>query len=95
MIEKKLTKEQIEKLAKQQLKLRESQAAAQARRRAKLKEQGKTQITLTVSADRAAQVKDIIKLIEQNNYEEFCLGALGAHKPGEWGVVWNSLNGVS
>lgn len=78
MSESKLTKEQAEDLAKKHLKHREKMRKAQAKRRAKLKDQGKVQVSFMVSAQRAAKIKEAIKLIEKNDLEVFALC--------EWGV---------
>lgn len=75
MSELKLTKDELEKLAKQQLKHREQMRKAQVKRRAKLKDQGKVQVSLMVSAKRAEQVKKMIKTLEEKDLERFALAA--------------------
>lgn len=96
MTTKKLSKEQMEKLAAQQLKLRENQAAAQARRRAKLKEQGKVQISFMVDKSRAEAIKAAVKSIENKGIDEFAVFKWEAPEENSngkamWAMIFNSM----
>lgn len=81
----KLTRDETERLALKHLQHLERQKQASAKRRAKLQEQGKTQITLMVSIKRVEQIKKMIKKLEELDMEDFCLS--------EWKVVEGKNDG--
>jgi len=83
----KLTKDEVERLALKHLQHLDRQKEASAKRRAKLLEQGKTQITLMVSVKRVEQIKKMIKIIEDKDLQNFCLG----EKKGEgWTITYQT-----
>lgn len=89
----KLTRDEAERLALKHLHHLERQKQASAKRRAKLQEQGKTQITLMVSAKRAEQVKKMIKTLEEKDLKRFALAAWdtrGEPEKAMWSVEYDS-----
>ena len=87
MSELKLTKEELEKLAKQQLKHRERMRKAQVKRRAKLKDQGKVQVSFMVSATKAEKIKAAVKLMEKSEAFAICNRNQESKK---WYIVYES-----
>jgi GTPase Era involved in 16S rRNA processing len=91
----KLTRSERDVLALRQIEHRERQKLAQAKRRAKLKEQGKTQVTLMISTKRTNQIKKLIKILEEKDVERFGLCSWekreGARdgQPG-WYIIYDS-----
>lgn len=92
-----LTPEEIAKLVKQRDKARERSKLSQAKRRAQLKEQGIVPITIMVSEKRAAQIRKMIKALEEADVEPFGLfwwkliPGKNNDKP-TWWRIWDSKN---
>lgn len=65
-MEKRYTKEEREALADKMLERRKRQAESQAKRREKLKAEGKTALTMTVSANRVEEIKALVSYFEKH-----------------------------
>lgn len=76
-----LSQAELEKLAEQQLKHRERMKKAQVKRRARLKEQGKVQVSFMVDKSRADDIKKVVKLIQEKGLTTFALCEWAIKRP--------------